>query len=108
MDIFIDNPHDSPEELGAKLASLSPDLQLIVITSKGLKIWPHCMIDAPYIHHCSCRFQSGDDISQLKPISHRSILNILEKFNDLGIDVIKTENLYQFDGKVGFSLAQGQ
>jgi isocitrate dehydrogenase len=25
-----------------------------------------------------------------------------------GFDIIKTENLYRFDGKLGFSLGQGQ
>jgi len=27
---------------------------------------------------------------------------------DSGIDVIKTENLYMFDGEKGFALGQGQ
>jgi len=108
VDIFIDNPHTSPEELGKTLSSLNTNLKLVVISSRGLKIWPNCMIDAPYIHHCSCRFQSSDDINHLTSISHRDIIQLLEKFEELKIDVIKTENLYTFDGKVGFSLAQGQ
>jgi isocitrate dehydrogenase len=108
VDIFIDNPHTSPEELGKTLSALNGNLKLVVISSRGLKIWPHCMIDAPYIHHCSCRFQSSDDIKNLTPISHKDIIQLLEKFDSLNIDVIKTENLYTFDGKVGFSLAQGQ
>jgi len=28
--------------------------------------------------------------------------------NHAGFDVIKTENLYEFDGKRGFSLGQGE
>jgi isocitrate dehydrogenase len=27
---------------------------------------------------------------------------------DAGFDVVKTENLYTFDGKPGYSLSQGQ
>ena len=91
-----------------KLANISQHLQLVVITSRGLKVWPQCMIEAPDLNHCSCRFQSSKDINQLKPISHQDIIQLLEKFNQLGLDVIKTENLYTFDGKIGFSLAQGQ
>jgi isocitrate dehydrogenase len=108
VDIFIDNPNHTPEELGQKLAHISKQLQLVVITSRGLKVWPNCMIDAPYAHHCSCRFQATVDVENLKPISHQNIIDLLQQFEQLGLDVIKTENLYTYDGKIGFSLAQGQ
>lgn len=108
VDIFIDNTNYTAEELATKLADRSPHLQLVSITSRGLKIWPNCMIDAPYTQHCSCRFQATSDTKNLKPISHQDIIMLLEEFFQLGLDVIKTENLYTFDGKIGFSLAQGQ
>ncbi len=102
VDVFIDNPTLTPNELGEKIKNLSDKLQLAVITSRGLKIWPNSMIDAPYAHHCSCRFQSS------APISHQDIIQLLQQFDKLSLDVIKTENLYTFDGKLGFTLAQGQ
>ena len=108
VDIFIDNPHYTPEQLGEMLKKISPSLQLIVMTSRGLKIWPDCMIDAPYAAHCSCRFQATADTKNLKPITHAIIIELLQQFEKLKLDVIKTENLYTFDGKIGFSLAQGQ
>jgi isocitrate dehydrogenase len=108
VDIFIDNSQHTPQELGEKLAKIHQHLQLIVITSRGLKIWPNCMVDAPYAHHCSCRFQATADIKDLKPITHNDIIELLQQFEQLGLDVIKTENLYTFNGKLGFSLAQGQ
>ncbi|MBV8801943.1 MAG: NADP-dependent isocitrate dehydrogenase [Gammaproteobacteria bacterium] len=108
VDIFIDNPIYSPEELSQKLADVSERLKLIVITSRGLKVWPNSMIEAPYTQHCCCRFQASTDVKNLKSISHEDIILLLEEFRQLGIDTIKTENLYTFDGKIGFSLAQGQ
>lgn len=108
VDIFIDNPSMTPDQLGEKLLSLSGPLKPIVITSRGLKIWPNSMIDSPDAEHCSCRFQASTDIKQLTPINHADIIGLLQQFNKLGLDVIKTENLYTFDGKIGFSLAQGQ
>jgi isocitrate dehydrogenase len=108
VDIFIDNPHYTPEQLGEMLKKISQNLQLIVITSRGLKIWPQCMIDAPYANHCSCRFQATTDTKNLKPITHQAIIELLQQFEKLNLDVIKTENLYTYDGKIGFSLAQGQ
>lgn len=108
IDVFIDNRNLTPNELGEKLAQITGPLQLIVITSRGLKIWPNCMIDAPDANNCSCRFQSAADTKNLTPITHQNIIDLLKKFDELGLDVIKTENLYTFDGKLGFTLAQGQ
>jgi len=108
VDVFIDNPSDTPNELGEKIKTISDSLQLITITSRGLKIWPNSMIDTPYTHHCCCRFQTSLDTNHLTPTTHQDLIRLLQKFSDLKIDVIKTENLYTFDGKPGFSLAQGQ
>lgn len=108
VDIFIDNLNLSPNELGEKLSHIASHLKLSVITARGLKIWPNSMIDAPYARHCSCRFQSSTDVKNLKPITHQEIIQLLEKMDEQGFDVIKTENLYLFDKKLGFSLAQGQ
>jgi len=108
VDIFIDNPTYTPNELGEKIIKINSKLKPITITSRGLKIWPNSMIDAPYAHHCSCRFQSSADTTKLTAISHQDIIQLLQQFEQLGLDVIKTENLYTFDGKLGFSLAQGQ
>jgi isocitrate dehydrogenase len=33
---------------------------------------------------------------------------LLSRADAAGFDVIKTENLYTFDGKAGYSLGQGQ
>lgn len=109
VDIFIDNP-DSQEinELGAQLSNLSESLQLVVMTSRGLKIWPKSSTDTPYLKHICCRFQSANEVTQLKAIPHATITELLNKINGLGIDTVKTENLYTFDGELGFTLAQGQ
>jgi isocitrate dehydrogenase len=41
-------------------------------------------------------------------ISHEDITNLLNKLVIAKIDFIKVENLYNFDGKPGYSLAQGE
>lgn len=108
VDIFLDNPNLTPEELGAKLSEINSTLKLVIITSRGLKIWPNSMIQSPYAHHCCCRFQSAADATKATPISHQDIIHILQQFDAMKLDVIKTENLYTYDGKLGFTLAQGQ
>jgi isocitrate dehydrogenase len=109
VDIFIDNPTDIPAEtLAEKLTKLGGPTEMIVMTSRGLKIWPNSSIDTPYLRHCCCRFQSSKDVISLKTIRHEDIIKLLAQFEQLGLDVVKTENLYTFDGELGFSLAQGQ
>ncbi len=108
VDIFIDNTQYTPEQLGEKIIKTHGPLKPIAIASRGLKIWPNSTIQTPDAAHCSCRFQSSADISKATPITHQDIINLLQQFNQLGFDVIKTENLYLFDGKPGFTLAQGQ
>jgi isocitrate dehydrogenase len=109
VDIFIDNPTDiSANDLAEKLSALKTKLKLIVITSRGLKIWPNSTIEAPYLRHCCCRFQSAEDVKQLTLVQHDEIIKLLSEITALGFDVIKTENLYTYDGDLGFTLAQGQ
>ncbi|EKD71349.1 MAG: hypothetical protein ACD_46C00204G0003 [uncultured bacterium] len=109
VDIFIDNPTDIPAEtLASKLKALDTDMELIVITSRGLKIWPNSTIESPYLRHCCCRFQSSGDVKKLSAIKHEDIIHLLQQMNQLGLDVVKTENLYTYDGELGFTLAQGQ
>jgi isocitrate dehydrogenase len=109
VDIYIDNPNDIPAEmLAEKLSAINNPLKLVVITSRGLKIWPNSSIDAPYLRHCCCRFQSANKIDQLKPVKLSDIIELLKQCNDLGMETIQTENLYTFDGELGYTLAQGQ
>jgi isocitrate dehydrogenase len=108
VDVFIDNLKATPEELGQTISAFASHLKLITITSLGLKIWPNCMIQAPTANHCCCRFLLNDDFAHFETITHQDIIQLLTAFENAGFDTIKTENLYTYDKKIGFSLAQGQ
>ncbi|MEO6288225.1 MAG: hypothetical protein ABIO93_32815 [Dyadobacter sp.] len=54
--------------------------------------------------HWRCRFQPKSGASFDKAF----IVELLDRCVKENIDTIKTENLYTFDGKPGFSLGQGQ
>jgi isocitrate dehydrogenase len=41
-------------------------------------------------------------------LSHEQVINLLKRFQENGLDFIKTEHLYNFDGKAGYALGQGQ
>jgi len=41
-------------------------------------------------------------------VTSRHILGLLERVAAAGIDVVKTESLRNFDGKLGYTLSQGE
>jgi len=79
-------------------------LNLKMITNRGIKVWPDGFPETFCTDHWRCRFQ---DI-QGRNISKQQIIQLLIKADEMKLDVVKTENLYAFDGKPAFSLGQGQ
>lgn len=41
-------------------------------------------------------------------MTQQQIIDLLQRVNDHNLEIIKTEQLYTFDGEPGFSLGQGQ
>jgi isocitrate dehydrogenase len=41
-------------------------------------------------------------------LTKQQVINLLSRFEENGLDFIKTEHLYTFDGTPGFQLGQGQ
>lgn len=104
-DIYIDLPICGPQEVADKLQNLSGDLQLQIITNRGVKVWPHTRAETYCSDHWRCRFIIDDNYRQT---NHQAIINLLSQIVERELDVIKTENLYTFDGERGFTLAQGE
>ena len=75
-----------------------------MITNRGVKVWPNGFDETFCTDHWRCRYEleEGDAASK------NSIPAILSQAIEEGVDVIKTENLYEFDGRRGYSLGQGQ
>jgi len=104
IDVFLDWRSGTPDELGESLQRVHSDgLELMMITNRGAKVWPHGIPETFCTDHWRCRFMSrtpGDTIS------HGQIIALLSRVADAGFDFIKTENLYNFDGQAGYSLVQ--
>jgi isocitrate dehydrogenase len=108
VDVFVDWEESGrdPDVLAARLRELSPDeLKLIVITNRGVKVWPEGIPETFKTDHWRCRFLATD---AGKTVSHQSVVSLLSRLAEGGVDFIKTEHLYDFDGEPGYSLAQGQ
>ncbi len=104
VDVFIDIHLNSANQLASKINLIdSGNIILKTIASKGLKLWPR---DQEYFiesDHWCCRF-----IPKSNKMNHSDIIFLLKNLAKSEIDFIKTENLYEFDGKRGYSLAQGE
>jgi isocitrate dehydrogenase len=106
VDIFLDYPNVKPNELGALLESLTVDgLKLVVVSNRGVKVYPNGFADTFCTDHWRCRFEANE---KGDAIEFSRVLAQLESLSAARLDCIKFENLYLFDGKAGYSLAQGQ
>jgi isocitrate dehydrogenase len=105
VDIFVCWNGTNANEIGEKVSPLTHrNIELSMISNRGIKVWPNGFDETFCTDHWRCRYKSLDGST----ISQGDIIALLTLFNQHQIEVIKTENLYTFDGKIGFSLGQGQ
>ena len=105
MDIFLQWKGKHPDELGDKLKQcMIGKIRLKMITNRGTKVYPNGHPETFCTDHWRCRFECQD----LNDCDYQAMIYLLQKVHSAGFDVIKTENLYYFDGVPGFSAAQGQ
>jgi isocitrate dehydrogenase len=108
VDVFLDWDQDGrdPQRLGERLAPLAGDLvELRMITNRGVKVWPEGLPETHCTDHWRCRFVRRDASAVLP---HPAIEGLLARISSAGLDYVKTENLYHFDGVPGYSLGQGE
>ena len=106
VDVYLEWRGGSPDHLGAALGHSNGDgLELVLITNRGAKVWPQGMPETFLTDHWRCRFMSP---TRGESIKHEQIIDLLRRVARSGFDFIKTENLYTFDGKSGYSTAQGE
>ena len=105
-DVFLQMNVLSAHEVAEKIQSIGFNgLELKTISSMGLKLWPRDDRFELTSDHWCCRFMATQEG---EVIHHSTIAELLESLSKANIDFIKIENLFEFDGKKGFSLAQGE
>jgi len=106
VDVFLEWRDGTPDQLGHALQQTNGDgLELSMITNRGAKVWPGGLPETFCTDHWRCRFMSQ---SRGEAITHAQVIALLQHIANAGFDFIKTENLYNFDGKIGYSLGQGE
>jgi isocitrate dehydrogenase len=107
VDVFLDwdEAGRDPDVLGARVRELGDErLGLRLITNRGVKVFPDGLPETRRTDHWRCRFHAAGE----ETIAHDDVLDLLRRVVDAGLDVVKTEQLYTFDGVPGFSLGQGE
>lgn len=106
IDVFVDEEDRNPSVLAERImvAIKSLPLELQMITNRGVKVWPQGLEETFRTDHWRCRLVTKNDGTSNPAV----IWMLLRQLSLQGLDVIKTENLYLFDGERGFSLGQGQ
>jgi isocitrate dehydrogenase len=105
VDVFVHWRGTNPAELGEKVKQIASDeLELSMITNRGIKVWPEGFEETFCTDHWRCRFKGKNGST----ITHQHILQVLTSAAGHDIDTVKTENLYDFEGKPSYSLGQGQ
>lgn len=106
VDVFLHWRGGTPDDLGRALEACNGDgLSLEMITNRGVKVWPGGLPETFCTDHWRCRFTRADSSS---PLGSPQVLGLLGRVARAGLEFVKTEHLYTFDGQPGFSLGQGQ
>ena len=94
------------DDIGALVEKMNGDgVKLVMISNRGTKVYPNGQPDTFCVDHWRCRFMADADGGVL---TKQQVINLLARFEENGLDFIKTEHLYNFDGKAGYALGQGQ
>ncbi len=105
VDVFLHWSGSNPNDLALEVKKIEKNgIKLSMITNRGIKVWPDGFKETFCTDHWRCRFKPNEGTD----ITKANILELLQNAINENIDTIKTENLYEFDGKPGYSLGQGQ
>jgi isocitrate dehydrogenase len=104
IDVFV-HATKPVEELAREMQTAANDLYaLTMITNRGVKVWPDGLPETFCTDHWRCRYLAKPG----KQFNKAMALELLANLTWQGVDFVKTEHLFTFDGEPGYSLGQGQ
>jgi len=93
-----------PQDLATRLLEvMGPGFAMTMITNRGVKVWPDGHPETLCTDHWRCRFLS----TEIEAVPFAQILALIGRLDAAGFDIIKTEGLFRFAGKPGYSAGQG-
>jgi len=104
VDVFVTWPSRSPDALSQSAKAGNGDgMTLTMIDNRGVKVWPDGMAETFCTDSFRCRFTSDKG-----SVTQTQILAVLQRLVAASLEIVQTVALTNFDGKAGFTLAQGQ
>jgi isocitrate dehydrogenase len=106
VDVFVHHGGGrDPRKLARLVNSVDGQgFKLSMITNRGVKVWPDGLPETFCTDHWRCRFILSPGMAG----NHGMVAELLRRLGQAGIDFIKTEHLYTFNGEPAYSLGQGQ
>jgi isocitrate dehydrogenase len=102
VDVYVEWSSKIPNDLAAKIQKASGDgLALEMIANRGVRVWPDGSPETFCTDAFRCRFLGTG-------ITPKQVVALQDRIIGLGLEIAMTENLRNYDGKPGFTLAQGQ
>ena len=102
VDVYVEWAERTPDALAETLKKANGEgLALIMLSNRGVKVWPDGFSETFCTDSFRCRFM-GEGATPVK------VLDLQRRILEHGIEIAKTENLRSYDGKPGYTLAQGQ
>src|SRR5580704_12949389 len=99
VDVYVNWPSLDNEKLAAVLQGTAADgLTLTMMSNRGVKTWPGGHPETFCTDNYRCRFASSGGATQAQ------IIGLLGRIADTGMEIVKTENLRNYDGKPGYTL----
>src|ERR1700681_3154889 len=106
VDVYLDWLNGSSDNLGDALTKITPgDLQLVMISNRGVKVWPAGNSETFCSDHWRCRFMGREKGAT---ITQQQVVDLLGCVAGAGFDFVQTESLCNFDAERGYSLDQGE
>jgi isocitrate dehydrogenase len=104
VDVFAHWPGESVQEIATKAESANTGkLKLQMVSNRGTKVWPKGNPETFLTDHWRLRFKAENGNA-----SNNDVIELLSSVAAKGIDFIKTEHLYFFDGEEGYTRGQGE
>ncbi|MEM9469683.1 MAG: NADP-dependent isocitrate dehydrogenase [Pseudomonadota bacterium] len=95
----------SPEELASKVkACVNDNLDLHMISNRGVKVWPDGQPDTFCADNFRLRFLANDEAT----VTTTQVIALMDRINKADMNFTKSVMLHTFDGKEGFTKAQGE
>ena len=104
IDVFLHARDAVIDDLATQLSQVAGDMKLNMISNRGQMVWPVGAAETLCTDHWRCRFFAADG----KPVTPKAVVQLQDRMVDAGLNPIKTEGLFTFDGEAGYTKGQGQ